>query len=614
MKHQNFLIKGLLSFILLLMAGAMKAQTQDVRIGYCGTRTGASLRFLQGEVKESNQLGAAVYLPAELLKKYVGDTIYKISFANETKVGAMATVFVTTDLWGTALSSKNTRDFAAGWNTVTLTNPVVINGLEGLYIGYMVYPSADEIGLDYLTCEFEKSGTRGVNFYFDNSSWVALDPAVDFDFCVRALAKGKNKPAVDLGLQRIDNYSIVRQNKASNVTLFLSNYGLEEVTNFNIEASAGGKVFATMEVDNVSLAHNETSKIDINDVIFPFEGNNNFTVKVTNINKKVDSDPSDNEKGSYVYAVPENAKARSKTVLLEEFTTESTKNNIPADSLYAYYVNDRTDVIWMKYHILDDYKLDKTQEFKYFFKNNKIGSPMIMVDRNQFENINDEDRGPAYFVPFGATIERMLETASRYPTFIDMDLTATWDEATRKVKVAANVESEVREMPEETSLRLTVCVVEDGIVSTKQKGIDSYVHNNIVRAFVTESAWGDVIDIKDYAELKEYEFTLPDHCNPANTRIVAFINNYDDKNYANNMVYNSAQTPLIANSIGSVNIENGTQLRSANGQIFAGGDAQIVGIYDLTGRKYDNNSLANGLYIVEVVKNGKKLKMKYLVK
>ena len=68
--------KLFISFITLCAVSALTlvglpAQAQDVRLGYCnGDELGSSIRA-QGTESDDNELGAAIFLPKSLLKKFI---------------------------------------------------------------------------------------------------------------------------------------------------------------------------------------------------------------------------------------------------------------------------------------------------------------------------------------------------------------------------------------------------------------------------------------------------------------------------------------------------------------------------------------------------------------
>ena len=147
MKHQAIIKLALCTASALLLGGSIaRAQVQTVRLGYCnGDKIGTALRP-QGEEGNYNELSAAIRIPKEILSKYVGDTIYQISYANETKVGSFMTVFIKTDLESrTGGVVQTVTNHKVGWNHVTLKTPYPIKADKDIYIGYTAYPNASEI-------------------------------------------------------------------------------------------------------------------------------------------------------------------------------------------------------------------------------------------------------------------------------------------------------------------------------------------------------------------------------------------------------------------------------------------------------------------------------------
>lgn len=358
-----------------LSTAGLSAQTQDVRLGFCnGDKLGASIRA-QGTETDDNELGAAIYISKDILKKYVGDTIYQVSYANTDKVGSSMTVFIKNDLYSKQGIVQTVRDHHAGWNNITLKKPYVITGEEGIYVGYVAYPNHIEAdNSEILTMEFNSGGTPDVDWYGMNGQWwkTKVD-LINYDFCIRAYAKGNNKPPRDLGLDRIDNYNMVRQNTPTTMSVQITNYGLDTVDGFTIEARKDGQTFATKQVSGVALAHNEMKKVDIDGFTFPLEGNNDFTVNITGINGGADADTSDNVRSSYAYVVPENAEAQERKILLEEFTTTKNGESLLADSVYNIAVSDRDDVIWVKYHM--EKKVPGVSSYSWFFDSDGTFTP-----------------------------------------------------------------------------------------------------------------------------------------------------------------------------------------------------------------------------------------------
>lgn len=580
------------------------AVAQNVRLGYCnGDKIGTALRP-QGEEGANNELSAAVKIPKEILAKYVGDTIYQISYANDTKVGQFMTVFIKTDLESrTGGIVQTVTGHKAGWNNVTLKTPYPIKADKDIYIGYTAYPNASEINdAEILSTEYYHGGTPGVNWYGLNGQWWVLKTEmVDYDFCIRAYARGKNMPTNDIGIDRVTNYDMVRQNKETSLTLQISNYGVDIVNSFVVEAQKDGETFASKTVTNLGLSPNEMTRVEIPDMVFPQEGNNYFDVHVSQVNGADDSDPTDNTKGSYVYCVPQDATTYPRTVLMEEFTTTVNGESLVADSVYDLAVAKRNDVVWLKHHHRnDEFQLPSEAPYDWFFENYNSFTPALMLDRNIFDLA--DYRGPAYFVKYNEQLDIMLESSAQMPSFAKVDVGATVDNDGKNVNATVDIESQVREMPRQTSLRLTVVAVEDSVALKDGSGME----DGIIRKYLTD-IWGDETDITNKAAQKSYSFDVDPKWNIEHMRIVAFLNNYDTTNPLNCPVFNTGEKRLAGltaiHAIADQQAEKAS-LKLEGNHLIASGDYQIAGVFDMAGRQVSENNLGKGIYLVKL-SNGK---------
>lgn len=599
----------LLALCLLCVCGETKAQdAQDIRLGYCIDRLGSCLQCQQGG-GENNTMSGAIYLKPEILKKYVGDSIYQMKFAIGTKVGKMVSVFVTKDLEGQPIRSKTIKDFNKGWNTVEFTGVKITESIaaSGLYVGYTTYPEGDEVYQPILNFESIYGGTEGVNWYELNGSWnVTKVSLINCDLSICAFAKGPNKPQVDLGINRIINYDMVKQNQPTAITMQVTNFGMETVNSFLVSAKYNGTTFATHKAEGLSLAQNEEVTLKLEDIAFVNDGNLKFDLTVSDVNGKEDVNPDDNTKQSETYVVDANARPQSHTILFEQFNSENYASSKDADSVYYNVsVKNRSDVIWVKHHLDDAYELKDEAPYTYFFENAYTFVPAVMVDRMSFTDM--DERGPAYFRQYGESLDDMFNDVLNVPCYVFPDLSLNYDEATRHLNVKVNVNSQVREMPKQTSLRLNVYAVEDGIESHTQEGADTYVQNGVLRQIVSSSCWGDEISLETKKAEKEYELTLPSTWDANNVRIVAFVSNYDSTNPLNCTVYNTNEQRIPTTGVHAITAADQAPARvwNDNGTIKTNSGFSIVAIHNAAGQAFHNASLPKGLYIV-TVNNGAK--------
>lgn len=608
-------LKTILSCLtVLLTVGELSAQ-EPIRLGYCDTETD---RAMYASDEEPAEFGAAILLPAKMLKKYAGDKINRIDFAIGEKVGRMMTVFVTRELGEEPIVKKTIYNFEKGWNTVALPSEVAIKGTEDLYVGYVFNTDKNTIHASVIMYDKYKGATPGVNWYSKNNKWWAVPSnVINYDLCIRAYADGDNRPTNDVGIRDLENYDIVMQNQATNFSMRMRNYGVDSVDNVTIEIKANDEVFATKTLSDLTLGHNDEMEVKVDNVLFPTEGNNTIKVEVIKVNSGVDTDKSDNKLQNAIYAIKEGAQPCERRILFEEFTSEIDPLATTADTLYGDAVATRDDVIWVKHHIdVDKFVLDEEKPYKFLFDNEKMFYPAVMVDRQIFNGM--EDAGPAYFVPYGDVVEGMLKNCSYIPSYIAPSIAISHAENGGTVNFTVSGTAEVREMPFQKSLRLTVYAVEDSIVTTTQAGVPEFKQNGVIRKILSSSCWGDEIDISSYSFKKDYSLEIAPEWNVSNMRIVAFVNNYDDYKKENCTVYNTVQTPIYTAGIEAVNTADngkdvprvwyvGNQLQVENGY-------SLIGVYDLSGKNVNEYNLVPGMYIVKV-SDGKNIhNLKYIVK
>lgn len=585
-------------------SGALHAQEQPVRLGYCEDHTGGPL--VPAGDAEAATINIGIKLPANLLKKYAGNKINRIDFAIENKVSEYMTVFVTKDFEKEPVAKKIIKDHKPGWNSVTLDKSVEITGTEDLYIcaNYMV--DAEKYSTPVFLLDHSMGGVFGVNYYGKDGKFYLLKTnLVNHNFCIRAFADGGTKPKGDVGISDLFGNGMVVMDTPQTYTMQVRNFGMENVTSLTLDIKANDKTFDTKELSGLSLAHNEQLKFEVPNVKFPLEGNNKFSVEVTKVNGIVDADPTDNMVSSPIYAVKPNAETYVHTPLFEEFTKESDPQSVEAHSLYKHVIDayDKGSFIWVKHHLKDKFALaGEEPDYGYFFGTGKPFTPSIMVDRVMFNNMPG-DRGPAYLVEDSRVLESLFNEAKELITFVQPYIKVDYNKETRKMDVKVDVESSVKEMLYQTNLKLSVYAIEDSVATTTQKGASNYHQYGVIRKVLSEP-WGDDISLEKYQLTKDYSLTVDPTWNPDNMRIVAFVHNQDMKDYANCMVYNTSQVYVSpAAGIDKAVTEGesdkpvvaymGNRLWAANGY-------HVAGVYGVDGQSYSQTNLANGLYIVKV--------------
>lgn len=602
--------KFLLSIMtVLFFVGGLSAQ-ERVALGYCEDKLGGTI-IAQDPLP--HEFGAAIYLPAEILNKYVGSTINTIDFAIGGVAGDVMTVFIARELEGKPLLSKQTADFKKGWNTVKFNKGYTIKEGDKLYIGYRYYTTEECLGAEVMIFDYHQGSIPGTNWFSQDNKWWKFDTSsINFDLAIRAFAEGTNLPKTDIGARDLVSPATIIKNQPNDYTFNMRNYGTENVSNIKFNVLANGEIYDTKELTGLDFPNNMEMNVKLEGITFPNEGNNTLGIDIIEVNGSTDTDKNDNVIETPVYSINENAKPVHRNVLFEEFTTEKDKSSIDADSVYNLAVSEYDNVKWVKHHLSDQFFLDKEAGYNFLFENNQTFYPAISVDRNTFDGL--QERGPAYFVGHENIVADLFKISSGIVSYILPEATAHFDETSRQLKVNIDIKPEVIEMPLQTDLRLTVYVVEDGVVSTTQKGRNEFVQNGVIRDIITEG-WGDKIDISNGDISKEYTCNIPSEWNEKNMRVIAFVNNYDKKDALNCMVYNTCEA-LFDTNAGINDIEGDVvdaMVWYENGRLNVTNGYSIVAIYDISGAMVSN--VSHGMYLVKVVAaNGKCLVKKVMIK
>lgn len=562
---------------------------------------------------------AAAFFPKEVLRKFKGDRIKYVDFAVSPKVGSNVTVFVSNNLESGMMQAVGSTDtWEEGWNRCQLSMQYPITGEEDLYVGYVVR-CGDNESLNTITYDNSLDGADGHNWYGSDGNWYKLpSDRVPGNFRIRAIIDGDVCPNNDVAVEGMtSDGDYVVQNQPWGVTLAVRNYGKTPVTGMHVQASIDGKVVSETDTDDdFELAEGELGYVPVSGLVVPSEGMCNVTLSVTKVNGVDDGDMSDNSVSHTFYSYPADAKPQKHNVLVEQFTAEYYDQAPAADELYAGVIDKRSDVVWVKHHTKYKGVADKfTAEGEDAYASELYGGakqfvPALMADRRVFQG--QEDPGPAYFVDDADNLKGMIAGAKSVPTYVTLGIDATTDNTTANITV--NGTSQVRQLQEQTDLRLNLWVVEDSILSTTQNGRDEYTQNGVLRRIVSD-VWGDPVDVADKTFSRSYTVECNPEWNLKNVRLVAFVSNYD-KSERKRQVYNTVEQKLLGQSTGIAAVAGDTAAVTVkNGVLVVPGNCRIAGVYDMAGCRVNAaRRLTPGMYLVQVTEGGATHSQKLLVK
>lgn len=600
----------------------------------------------------SHTMCQAIRLPASLLNKYVGCKIDSIEVVlgartgnglapddeavEGVKRGNGLTAFVCKDLdkviEGDVLTSVSTQDYASGYNKFKFNNSVTIEKDQDLYLGYYITLTPGE-NLDAVAFDdpivMGYSGEKGnsfiaLDFYWQSNS--SFPTAVNgqpyyMNAAIRGIASGDKFPDGDVGLISLSsgNDYYVECNSPATYQAKVRNYSPETVKSMEFSVSVNGKESDNVVLNDLNVPSHEITTIDVPGVKINQEGNLDVKLTVKKVNGVDDSDVADNEMTSSSFAYREGGQILRRNVLLEQFTSEGYSDAEFVDESYKEFLADQSNVIWVKHHVktkggfVDQFVTDFEKKYVSLYGGASTFFPAACFDRMKF--LGMQDPGPAYFVESNVAFEAMLGNVNLIPSFAELNVRPKHNEADNTITVKVNLNTQANVMPGQTDLRLTTWLVEDGIVSTEQKGVSGeYIQDGVIRAVLSEDVWGDKVDISSYSASKEYSIAVDPKWNLANMRVVSFLSNYDPTNKVYQL-YNSRESKVqVSSGISSVVRTPDSMVTVTDGNVEAINGNTLVGVHDLSGRSFTGKNLPKGMYIVTVSDGKQQSAVKVVVK
>lgn len=600
----------------------------------------------------SHTMCQAIRLPASLLNKYVGCKIDSIEVVlgartgnglspddeavEGVKRGNGLTAFVCKDLdkviKGDVLTSVSTQDYASGYNKFKFNNSVTIEKDQDLYLGYYITLTPGE-KLDAVAFDdpivMGYSGEKGnsfiaLDFYWQSNS--SFPTAVNgqpyyMNAAIRGIASGDKFPDGDVGLISLSsgNDYYVECNSPATYQAKIRNYSPETVKSMEFSVSVNGKESDNVVLNDLNVPSHEITTIDVPGVKINQEGNLDVKLTVKKVNGVDDSDVADNEMTSSSFAYREGGQILRRNVLLEQFTSEGYSEAEFVDESYKEFLADQSNVIWVKHHVktkggfIDQFVTDFEKKYVSLYGGASTFFPAACFDRMKF--LGMEYPGPAYFVESNVAFEAMLGNVNMIPSFAELNVRPKHNEADNTITVKVNLNTQANVMPGQTDLRLTTWLVEDGIVSTEQKGVSGeYIQDGVIRAVLSEDVWGDKVDISSYSASKEYSIAVDPKWNLANMRVVSFLSNYDPSNKVYQL-YNSRESKVqVSSGISSVVRTPDSMVTVTDGNVEAINGNTLVGVHDLSGRSFTGKNLPKGMYIVTVSDGKQQSAVKVVVK
>lgn len=514
----------------------------------------------------------------------VGGQITKVRFAVAESIGAtMVNVYpVSVDgMIGESVSSVEVPSTQAGWNDVTLTNPVTIEPDTYYLISYDYtqtsrnYPLLSDVNINpngETDNGFLVLGNLGQGY-----GWYIMADAGNL--CIQFVVKGGNFIDDDITLKGIKvDGAYLKSGENLSYSVGIMNIGNNVPESYSLAVSLDGTVVETLESPvqltsipqyvegNVALPADMTS------------GQHNISVAVATINGKVPTENTADDKAEANFYVYTESMPRQKN-LVEEFTSTACPYCPLGHDVLNKLIDMREDlavaVLHNNYPGVSTLGTTETDELSYYLCNNGYSNPSGTFNRYYVDDASVNTYGSlnlvlSYQTQYATQAAQMfssiIDESNQIPAFASVDIATDYDEASRKlnITVSGNSVDGFSSFVGEDAV-LTVYVTEDDIVAAQSNNgvMDrNYVHNNVVRDIVSTSIFGDPIAwIGSNAYSNTYTITLDEEWNVDNMHVVAFISrpmvvNGNQLNSYEDMWVNNANSVKIDLATGIDGVES----------------------------------------------------------
>lgn len=235
-----------------------------------------------------------------------------------------------------------------------------------------------------------------------------------------------------------------------------------------------------------------------------------------------------------------------KTLLLEQFTSESCVNCPTGVMQIDEYLAGHPQTIWLAHHAgygQDQWTISASTALANYLGIN--GAPTVSLDR---ANYGVQGSSIAYHPYYLAGAAGLPTT-----TYASINISSACEGQQATIHVNGNIAKGHNEQ-----LRLTVAIKENGLHGKQMDPLytlagqwEDYVHSSTIRAFVS-STLGDSITPSKGQYSADYTFTLDEGWTAENCMVVAFL---ADANGLN--IVQAAEVPVVAGTNGGADIQHG---------------------------------------------------------
>ncbi len=232
---------------------------------------------------------------------------------------------------------------------------------------------------------------------------------------------------------------------------------------------------------------------------------------------------------SYITQGQNSAKEIQRTVIVEQFTTESCPNCPPVLTLLENHMDENPNFILMCHHAgyyTDDYTIPESIEHTEFFNDGgSTYAPAGMVDRH-YNGLNNDnmwgvDPGPVFWDgnPYGPN---RIDERTAIPAYVDISINGTNNAGELSLTLTADFLADFTH-----EMGLSLWITEDSIGTTTQSGATEWIHRYTIRDAISERLGDSIKCITDEntSFSKDYTFTIDPTWDESQLYLVAMVGN-----------------------------------------------------------------------------------------
>ncbi len=511
------------------------------------------------------QLRAGVVFADDVLGKYAGAEITKVRFAlaAPAAVSGLYIYEVTTgyEISGEPVSYTDLSSISAtaGWNDVTLPSPVTIDKDKYYLIAYEYTQLSDPYSIGSFplatdkTLDVDTTTDYGFLVYGDWASYLGGDDEPDWlnmgsgngALCIQAVIGGADLPDDDISLGSLSAPAYAKTGETLSYSFSIRSEGNLLPSSYTLETSIDGTPAG--ELDTPVALSDRKQRVE-STVTIPSgmtTGTHTLAVRVTSINGAVPERNTGDDTAEAAFTAYADTVARQMH-LIEQFTSvRCTWCPLGHDVLEAMRKLRPGKYAWVSIHCAgmgsDPFYLSdgSTDYIEDFAMPSGSSYPSAAFDRYLFDDENLASGEIAVSIGYKAAYTQMAAEMiddmvngvyDGIPAFATVGIDTGYDDGTRLLSIRVYGEGGPGTEEVLSGNRLTVYLTEDSLVSAQlNQGVNDteYVHNNVLRAIVTEQGFpycGDEINwTSDRTYENDYTVTLGDGWNAGNMHVVAFL-------------------------------------------------------------------------------------------